>query len=240
MIPKVIHYCWFGGGKQPELVKDCIDSWRQYCPDYEIKLWDESNFDIHQNKFCDEAYQSKKWAFVADYFRAWVLYNYGGIYFDSDVILKQNFNVFLKDKFFIGFEELFYVAPDTMGCEKGHPLAKAILNSFNDDSFIKEDGTFNLKVMPARVTDCIRSIYNIKKFYERKICLPNLTIYPKEFFSPIDYYTGRMKKSRKTHSVHLFNGSWIDNNSKRKYNAPRRLARRFKIFIKKRKIQFFG
>jgi mannosyltransferase OCH1-like enzyme len=241
MIPKVIHHCWFSLDEQPQIVKDCIASWHEYCPDYEIKLWTAQNFDVNQNLFCKQAFDNKRWASVADYFRAWVLYNHGGIYLDSDVMMKKNFDVFLSDGFFIGFEDLEILEADTMGCEKGHPLASKILESFDGENFVKADGTFNLHIMPGRVTDCVLAQYRIKRFYDHRICLPELKLYPKVVFSPIEYISGKLKKSRKTYSIHLFNGSWLDKTPKEvRFRALRRYKRDFFRVFRKMKIRIFG
>ena len=130
MIPKIIHYCWFGGGELTPLAKECIEAWHEALPEYKIIEWNENNFDFAECEFAVKAYESKKWAFVADYFRAWVLYNYGGIYLDTDVKVLKSFDPFLEDKFFIGFETIDILEADTIGCEKGHPFAKVILDTF--------------------------------------------------------------------------------------------------------------
>lgn len=103
-IPKTIHYCWFGKNDLPPLVKKCIKSWHKYLPDYEFKLWDEQSFDITSNKWCQEAYKQKKYAFVADYVRLKVLYEQGGIYLDTDIQLYKSLNPFLSNEAFMGFE----------------------------------------------------------------------------------------------------------------------------------------
>lgn len=100
MIPKIIHYCWFGGNPRPAMVRICIDSWRKVLPDYEIKEWNESNFDMHSSPWIEKAYEAKKWAFVADYVRFKVLYEEGGLYFDTDIFLKKDISAFLSHRFF--------------------------------------------------------------------------------------------------------------------------------------------
>lgn len=213
MIPKIIHYCWFGGKPLSAMAEECIKSWKKVLPDYEIKRWDESNFDFSSCEFALKAYENKKWAFVADYFRAWVLYNYGGIYLDTDVKAIKSYDGFLNDGFFVGFEEVDLLEADTMGCEKNHPFAKAILDTFYTTKFeVTEDNNFY--TMPKRVTDAFIKLYKPKRFYDKHIKFKDISLYPKIFFSPINFSTKKYSKSKKTYSVHLFNGSWLNSKTK--------------------------
>ena len=200
MIPKVIHYCWVGGGPLTPLAKECIESWRAAMPDYEIKEWNQENFDFSQCEFAVKAFEAKKWAFVADYFRAWVLYNHGGIYLDSDVKVLKSYDAFLNDKYFVGFEDMDVLEADTMGCEKGHPFAKAILDTFEKTKFeLNEDGSIkNICTMPKRITRVFLQRYKVKRFYNRKIALDDITVYPKKIFSPIEYATKKCKIKKDT------------------------------------------
>ena len=127
MIPKVIHYVWVGGKPLNELAEKCIASWKKYCPDYEIKRWDETNFDINQNRFCKEALENKKWAFVADYIRLKVLYDEGGIYMDADVEVINPIDEFLQCPGFSGFECTGYIPTGIMAAEKGNKWIKLML-----------------------------------------------------------------------------------------------------------------
>ncbi|WP_303920007.1 glycosyltransferase family 32 protein [Treponema berlinense] len=177
MIPKVIHYVWLGNEKKPLLIKKCIESWKKKLPDYEIKLWNSEN--IPHNVWIDEALSAKKWAFVADYVRAWALYNYGGIYFDSDVFVKKSFDDFLQNSFFTGIEfneKKFYATksnellnqdgtkknPDSiiqglsiqsaiLGAEKGNQCIKDIMDFYENKHFINPDGTFYSKMIAPDV-----------------------------------------------------------------------------------------
>lgn len=214
MIPKIIHYCWFGGKPLTPLAEECIASWKAVMPEYEIKRWDESNFDFSDCEFANRAYENKKWAFVADYFRAWVLYNHGGIYLDTDVKVFKKFDSFLNDKFFIGFEEFVLLEADTIGCEMGHLLMKSVLDTFSADEFNINEGLDKLCTMPQRITKAFLQQYKVKYFYNRKIKFEDITIYPKNIFSPIDFVTKREKFTSKTISAHLFNGSWLDESHK--------------------------
>ena len=135
MIPEVIHYCWFGGKPLSPMAKDCIASWREKMPDYEIVEWNESNFDFSSCDFALKAYENKKWAFVADYFRAWVLYNYGGIYLDTDVMVYKKFDDILCADCFIGCEDVGWLESSTIGALPGHELIKTVLEFFQKTDF---------------------------------------------------------------------------------------------------------
>lgn len=138
MIPKKIHYCWFGGNKKPEIIEKCIASWKKYCPDYEIIEWNESNFDISQYNYMQEAYEQKKWAFVSDVARLIVLYNEGGIYLDTDVELKvlNSFDNFLCRDGLFAFEHERSIATGLCcGCIKGLPLIKDMIDAYKNEHF---------------------------------------------------------------------------------------------------------
>jgi len=214
MIPKKIHYCWFGGKPLTPMAEECIASWREKMPDYEIVEWNESNFDFSSCEFALKAYENKKWAFVSDYCRTWVLYNHGGIYLDTDVKAIKSYNPFLNDKCFIGFEEIDLLEADTIGCEKGHPFMRAVLDSFEKTEFRLDKGIGSVGTMPQRVTRVFLEKYRVKRFYDRKIVLPDVKVYPTSYFSPIEYLTGKKKITRDTVSVHLYNGSWLNEKHK--------------------------
>ena len=129
MIPKIIHYCWFGGNEIPEHDKKCIESWKKYCPDYKIIRWDESNYDYKKNSYMREAYEAKKWGFVPDYARLDIVYEHGGIYLDTDVELVKNIDELLEHKAYMGFEVGGeFVSPGLgFGAEKNFPLFKKMM-----------------------------------------------------------------------------------------------------------------
>ena len=142
MIPKIIHYVWFGKNSYPELTKRCIESWKKYCPDYELKLWNEENFDLSDCQFAREAYEEGKYAFVADYVRLRVLYEYGGIYLDTDVEITKKLDEFLSRHAFLGFEDEKNISTGIMGCQKHNLLFGELVDYYNNRSFKKEDGTY--------------------------------------------------------------------------------------------------
>ena len=143
MIPKIIHYCWFGGNDKSELVERCISSWKKYCPDYKIIEWNENNYNVNKNKYTKYAYERQKWAFVSDYVRLYVIYKYGGIYMDTDVEVVKNLDKFLKYESFSGFESTKYIPTGIMGGEKNSRWIKYLLSYYDNKSFINEDGTLD-------------------------------------------------------------------------------------------------
>ena len=214
MIPKKIHYCWFGGKELPPLAKKCIDSWKKYCPDYEIIEWNESNFDVKFNKYVQEAYENKKWAFVSDVARLYALYNYGGIYMDTDVEVIKNLDDFLEHQAFSGFEAYDRVPTGIMACSKKNKLFKKFLDFYNDKSFVKEDGTFDITTNVTIITNELMKSGLLKNNTFQIV--DGFALYPCEYFCPLDYDTKVLKKTKNTYTIHWFNGSWIDKKTKMK------------------------
>lgn len=208
MIPKVIHYCWFGGNPLPELARKCIESWRKFCPDYEIVRWDETNFDVTQNDYCREAYESKKWAFVSDYARLKVLYEYGGIYMDTDVEVTKNLDLFLKHDAFSGFEDDKHIPTGIMASKKNGEWMRLLLSYYKDRHFILENGEFDLTTNITSITKMTLSKYPVElnnQFQEIEgVC----ALYPDDFFCPKDYVTGELCITANTYAIHHYDGSW--------------------------------
>ena len=132
MIPKIIHYIWVGGKEKPVDIKRCMATWKKHLEGYKVIEWNESNFDIEQHPFVKAAYEAKKWAYVSDYIRAYAIYNYGGIYLDTDILLLDNFDDFLNHRAFVGFENPNYPFTAAFGAEKGHPLVKDMLDYYDE------------------------------------------------------------------------------------------------------------
>ena len=223
-IPKVIHYCWFGRGKLPKLAKKCIKSWKKYLPDYEIKEWNEDNFDINSNQYVREAYEAKKYAFVSDYVRLYALYNYGGIYMDTDVEVIKSLDEFLIHEAFSGFESPKDIPTGIMGCIKGHRLFKEFLGYYNDRSFINEDGSFDQTTNVAIMTKICEKYGLIKNNQLQTI--NGFTIYPKTYFCPLNYNNKENDFTDNTYTIHHFSGSWISNEEKRHRRKYRRYLER--------------
>lgn len=215
MIPKVIHYCWFGNGKKPDLALKCINSWKRYCPDYEIIEWNESNIDFSaMPAYVKEAYKEKKWGFVPDYIRLWIIYNYGGIYFDTDVEVIKKIDKLTELSGFAGFELEDTIALGLgFGAEKGNPLIKALMESYSNLHFINEDGSLNTTPAPQ----INRTIFLNAGFVGNGQMQTHsgITVFPKEFFCPISFETGEKKITQNTYSIHHYMASWLTDSEKK-------------------------
>lgn len=207
-IPKTIHYCWFGGKEKPEIVKKCMESWKMQLHDYKIIEWNENNFNIGLNSYVNEAYNSRKYAFVSDYVRVYALYHYGGIYLDTDVEVNKSFNDLLYNHSFWGFEQENFIATSTIGAEKGNSLIKEFLDSYSDKRFINSDGTFNTLTNVASITKLLedKGLRSNGEYQE----IANLGVfYPQTYFSPYDYINCRSFITEKTYTIHHFYKSWM-------------------------------
>ena len=224
MIPKVIHYCWFGRNPLPKLALKCIESWKKYFPDYEIKEWNEDNFDVNIIPYTAEAYKAKKYAFVSDYARFWILYKYGGLYFDTDVeVIKPMDDIIAKGPF-MGCENAakagataaqLHVAPGLgLGVNPGLGLYGEILDDYKNSHFVDENGVFNLKTVVIRTTEVLEK-YGFCNTPDIQ-CVDGIYIYPKEYFCPLDYYTRKLTITPNTYCIHWFDGSWIPRSEKLK------------------------
>lgn len=212
MIPKIIHYVWFGGKPLGEKELACIASWKKYCPDYEIKRWDEDNFDLDINSYCKEAYAAKKWAFVSDYVRLWVLVNNGGVYMDTDVEVTKPLDSFLELEAFSGFESDGDIPTGIMGCRKGFPLFQALLDDYETRRFLKLDGSFNMTTNVVYITEACLEKGLIRNGQLQTV--DGFTLYPKDWFCPKSHETGRIFITENTHAIHHFAGSWENESTK--------------------------
>lgn len=216
-IPKIIHYCWFGGNPLSESILHYISTWKEYCPEYEIKQWDETNFDVTSNIYVNEAYNSQQWAFVTDYVRLYVLYNYGGIYMDTDVELLENIDNFLIHSAFTGFEDETRILTAIMGAEKKNIWIEYLLQYYDNKHFIGEDGSIDKTTNVTTITNMTKEKYNIKLDNTYQVLSGGLVIYPNEYFSPKNYKNGQIKLTKKTYCIHHFNGSWHSTKEKKEY-----------------------
>ena len=207
MIPKIIHYVWVGGNPLSPLAEKCIESWKKFCPDYEIKRWDETNFDISSNKFCKEAYENKKWAFVSDYIRLKVLYEYGGVYMDADVEVIKPLDEFLVHPAFSGFESENIIPTGIIAAEKENKWVKMLLDYYNDKSFIDENGKMDLTSNVVFMTDLTKKNYGVKlnnQFQD----LGDIVFYPKDYFCPKSLYDGKIRLTQNSATIHHFTATW--------------------------------
>lgn len=207
MIPKLIHYCWFGGNPIPEPVQRCIKSWQKYCPDYEIKEWNESNFDFSCCAYANEAYEAKKWAFVTDYARLKILVEFGGIYMDTDVEVVRPVDVFLKEKAFSGFEDETHVSTCLMACEKNFNLFDVLLKRYDERHFLKADRTYDLTTNVEEITNFL--LEHGLLLNGRKQTIEGLVLYPKDYFCPKSWKTRKIECTDNTYAIHHFAGTWL-------------------------------
>lgn len=213
MIPKVINYCWFGGNKLPDEFQKYMASWRKYCPEYEIKKWDENNFDVYANQYCREAYKAQKWAFVSDYARLWIIYNYGGVYLDTDVeVLKPLDSLVSAGVGFIGFQNTEEVTTGLgFAAAPGNSVVKAMLDIYETRKFVLPDGNLNLVPCPAANTvallDC--GLKTGRQWSNTIQHLDGIDVFPVNYFNPLNRDTGELCISDNTFTVHRYAATWI-------------------------------
>lgn len=215
MIPKTIHYCWFGRAPLPKRAVKCIESWRRYLPNYNIKEWNEDNFDVNIIPYTRDAYSAKKYAFVSDYARLWVLYNYGGLYFDTDVEIINSIDDIIEKGPFMGVEvpslngSVPMVAPGLgLGTSPGLDIYKFFLKKYETISFRNQDGSLNQKTIVVYITDILKEkglqgTNSIQK-------VSDVWIYPADYFNPLDSLTGKLLITNNTRSIHWYMNSWSD------------------------------
>ncbi len=230
-IPKVIHYCWFGKSEMPDEFKGYIETWKKFCPDYEIKLWDESNYDISKNEYMREAYALKKWGFVSDFARLDIIYNEGGIYLDTDVELVRSLDELLEKEAFCGIET---GSPNVasglgFGAEKAHPIIKRMMDEYSGLKIVDEEGNLNLILCPVLNTkpllemgyapsDDIQTIY-----YEGS----SITVYPNVYFCPKDFATNNVAVDERTFSIHHYAATWHTKKERRLHEKRLKLTDKY-------------
>lgn len=232
-IPKIIHYCWLGGAEKPPNVLKCIKSWRKFCPDYEIIEWNETNLDISTNMYTKQAYDAKKWGFVPDYLRLWIIYNYGGIYLDTDVQVITSLDNLLTDTVFMGFEDDEVVALGLgFGAIKGNKIIYDHMQIYNELLFINEDGTLNCTASPEYTTEFLKRYGNFNSSKGIQT-FGDLKLYPEEFFCPKNNVNGEINITKNTLTIHHFDGSWLTEeqlaNREDRYRRYRRKKRKQKL-----------
>ena len=247
MIPQIIHYCWFGGNPLPPLAKKCIKSWKKYCKGYEIIRWDESNFDIASAPlYVRQAYEAKKWAYVTDYVRLQVVYENGGIYFDTDVEVIKPFDSLLRNKAFFGFEDNDFVNTGIgFGAEKNISVLKDLMNQYSSISLYNSNGEIDKTPCPVRNTEVFLN-HGLKQNGKKQIIDDGVCVFSSDYFCPKSFIDGIIRKTENTYSIHHFDASWLSKESQkdmherweRKQKRAKQKARRAKL--KEMFIKLFG
>lgn len=240
MIPKKIHYCWFGRGEKPKLAKKCIASWKKYCPDYEIIEWNEDNFDVNLNAYTKWCYENKKYAFLSDYVRLLVVCQNGGVYFDTDVEVIRNIDFLLDDQAFFGFETDGIDGIHSLNGDINSGLAYgSVVNGYAIQNMIREydqllDGQHGVVMCPELNTAALEKIGLKRDGRYQKFSWG--TVYPKEYFNPYESTTGKLNKTKNTVSIHWYMGSCLSRYQKMRSMVSKPLHRVFGVdFIKRLK-----
>ncbi len=212
-IPKIIHYCWFGKGQMPAEFQKNIETWKRYCPDYEIKRWDESNYDVTCNNYMKQAYNARKWGFVPDYARLDIVYRYGGIYLDTDVEVLRTLDDFLKFEMFCGFESVTRVnLGQGFGAIPENEMLGEMMKIYMRTDFINADGTINDIPSPVYQTETLEKYGLIKNGKSQKI--GNIMVLAPEYMAPVNGF-GFGQPTNNTYSIHHYAATWFDENQKR-------------------------
>lgn len=213
-IPKIIHYVWLGRGKKPDLFYRCLASWKKFCPDYEIREWNEDNFNFDESLYAKQSYSVKKYGFVPDYIRAKVLYEYGGIYLDTDVEMVKPFDDLLDNDFVIGFENNVHLGTATLASVPHHPFTKLMCEFYKEKPYFKENGKIDYTPSTPIWTYFLHKYYNLKLNNKKQILKLNdneltITVLPKDYLSPINYTTRKIKLTENSYNIHYFNATWF-------------------------------
>ena len=219
-IPKIIHYCWFGRKPKPPLAEKCIRSWKKFCPDYQILEWNEDNFDISTAPlYVREAYEAGRWAFVTDYVRLKAMLEMGGIYMDTDVEVIKPLDPYLHHSAFAGFEHPQRIQTGLLACEKDFPLFREFMEYYHTASFFREDGTQDTTTNVQILTDlCVK--YGLKQDGSRQT-VRDFTVYPTEYFCPVDFDTEKLHKTKNTVVIHWFAASWHTEEERRYFEEEK-------------------
>ena len=230
MIPKKIHYCWFGGNPIPEEFQKYLENWKKFCPDYEIIRWDESSYDLNKNAYVREAFRQKKWAFLTDYVRLDVVYQEGGIYLDTDVELLRSLDDLLVYPCFMGMEQVGTVATGLgFGAEAGHPFLLENKRVYEESSFTDNTGAFKPEICVKITTRLLRDM-GLKD----ENCVQDVGgvwVFPVDYFCPLKMGTNKLIITQNTYSIHHYAASWYTGSALVKRIKYRLIP--VKIFIKK-------
>lgn len=214
MIPKIIHYCWLSNDPFPNDIKRYMDSWQKHLSEYEFIHWDKEKLYSIENKYAIEAFENKKYAFAADFIRCYAVYNFGGIYLDTDVEVLKSFDSVLDNKSFIGLDSRGDLEAAIFGAQKKQTWLKEALNFYENKSFINEDGSENFITMPNIFKIVLKDLLpKDLKTINNVLDLQEIELYPFDYFSPKDYTNGILRKSKNTIAIHHFTASWISHKS---------------------------
>lgn len=236
---KKIHYCWFGGAEKSKLINKCIESWKKFFPDFEIIEWNESNFDVNRNLYTRQAYEAKKYAYVSDVARFVVLYEQGGLYFDTDVEVIKPFDDLLEEDAFSALETENYIAPGlVMWCKSTqNPIIKEMLDYYDKAMYLDENGN----KLPGTVCSIFTEIMRGHGFKDGNDIkrLDGFVIYPIDYFCPYDDATGKLTKTKNTRAIHWYAKSWMSGKTVARVKVTRVIHRIFGKnslkFLKRRK-----
>lgn len=208
MIPKVIHYCWFGHTPKPKLFYKCYKSWKKKCPEYEIVEWNESNFDISSCPlYVRQAYEAQKWAFVTDFVRLKIIYENGGIYLDTDVEVRKNLTSLLKYDAYFGFENNCFIATGLgFGAIKKSKIIEELIKDYETIPFVLNDGEYDETPCPERNTPHFKK-YGFEINGETQV-KDNICVFSSEYLSPLSFETGKKHITQNTISIHWYSASW--------------------------------
>lgn len=240
MKAKIIHYCWFGGAPKSVLIEKCIESWRHFFPEYEIKEWNESNFDINHNLYVRQAYEMKKYAFVSDYVRFWALEQYGGLYFDTDAEVIRPFGELLDRDGFAGFETDAFIAPGLVLYvrEPNHPVIRDTREWYDRARFLDDDGN-RIKLNVCGIFTDILTNYGFVPNGKQQTC-GGITLFPKDYFCPYDDATGTLHKTENTYAIHWYAKSWMPKKRVLRNRVTRVLHRVFGTDIRRKLQRLIG
>lgn len=234
MIPKIIHLCWLSGDEYPSKIAYCIDTWKKILPDYQIILWDTNKFDLNSSIWVKQAFEKKKYAFAADYIRFYALYNYGGIYLDSDVEVLKSFNDLLDLPYFMGAEKAGTIEAAIMGAEKGLDWTKICLDYYLNRAFIKSDSALDIRKVPEIMVEEINKIKSIRHLSldETRIIREmdfqkEVLVMPDDFFSPKVFDSREILITPNTYAIHHYQNSWFSPKAKMYYRGRTFMIRIF-------------
>ena len=229
-IPKTIHYCWVGGNPKPQSVLYCIESWKRCCPDYEIREWNETNYDFTKNEYMREAYEAKKWGFVPDYARLDIIYEHGGIYLDTDVEMVCSFDHLIENQCFFGFEdtgdgEYFVNCGHGFGAVPHHEAIRNARDLYDRLTFTNADGSLNLLASPYYTTQSLRQMGLVQENRDQELL--GIQIYASDVLCPKNFRTGKLHQTARTVSIHHFTASWVDEKIKAELAHQQKIKNRF-------------